>query len=477
MGEIQVQTDEKVASPQLASGGQKSFISSMLSILGGQAACAAIALVTEICYARLLGPAGRGQISLCLMAIAFGVLLGGVGGEGTIILWRADSKRKTSVWLPAVLLWGSLGCLIACVLWTVSYWRWHPPFLRGLSSSLALIILLSIPVGVALDYLFAMFVGQERFQMRARIATATQTAGLVALVLFLLFGRTSVNAMWANFASMLIGTLIGAFLLKDSFRGFWRIAAARGSFLPTLSFGLRGYFGLMASFFNYRLDVFVVNAFLNSAQVGLYALAVVISEALWQIPAAAALALYPRTARTVEDGATEFTCLIMRQILVIASVGAMAIGIGSMLFLPIIFGQRFRSSIAVIWLLLPGTLALSLGRIGVSDLAGRGKNGYSSVFSIISLAVTIVLDLTLIPRMGIQGAALASTAAYLTNTVLILNALKYELKVKWRALLVPTRSEWTFGQRAWLHLREWLKGDTTRTVAVNHVYRDPTAQE
>jgi len=200
-----------------------------------------------------------------------------------------------------------------------------------------------------------------------------------------------------------------------------------------------------------------VNYFLNATQLGLYALAVVISEALWQIPGAASLALFPRTARTVDRGATEFTCQLMHQILVIAAVLAAAIALGSWVFVPLVFGQRFRPSVAVVWILLPGTLALSLGRVGVSDLAGRGKNGYSSVFSITALIVTVLLDLLLIPRMGIWGAAVASSAAYSTNALLILCALKYELKVTWSALLVPTYSELTSYGQTWSNLREWIR--------------------
>ena len=434
-----------------------SFISSVATVLGGQAACAVVALATEICYARLLGPEGRGQISLCMMAIAFGVLVGGMGGEGVIILWSADRRRKSSVWLPAVTLWGLIGCVVTCSLWAVVYWRWHPAFLRSISSTLATIVLLSIPVGVLFDYQIGMLVGAERFRTRATVALAAQTTGLAGFAVLLLFGRSAENALWGELFGILVGAGVAAAMLKGAFRGLWRVGAARENLLPTLSFAMRGQFGLVASFFNYRLDVFVVNYFLNPTQVGLYALGVVIAEALLQIPAATALALFPRTARTIEEGATEFTCLIVRQMLVIATAGAIAIAIGSWLFIPLVFGERFRPSIAVVWLLLAGTLALSLGRVGCSDLGGRGKGGYSSAFSITALVVTVALDLIMIPRLGIRGAALASSAAYVTNAMLILAALKYELKVTWRSLLVPSFAELASYQQAWSRFREWMR--------------------
>jgi O-antigen/teichoic acid export membrane protein len=435
-----------------------SFVSNVAAVTGGQVACAVLGLVSEICYARFLGPQGRGQISLCLMLIVFGVLVAGMGGEGTIILWRAHPERNAKPWLPAVLFWGLLGCVLTCGLGAAAYWRWHPAFVRGVSGSLAAIVLISIPISVLFDYQLALLVGEERFRARAVVAVISQLAGLAGFATLLLFARTAKTALWGNFLGVLAGLLVTSLLVRESFRNFWRLRTARENFFPTLSFALRGQFGLVASFFNYRLDVFIVNYFLDSAQLGLYALGVAISEALWQIPTAAAIALFPRTARTASDGAADFTCRLMRQVLLLATAGALVTGIAAGMFLPLVFGERFRPSIAVVWLLLPGTLALCLGRVAASDLSGRGHSGYSSVFSVAALVVTIVLDLILIPRLGIDGAALASSAAYLTNAILLLSALKHEIRVTWRSLLVPKRADWASYWQAWLRLRDWVRG-------------------
>jgi len=218
----------------------KNFVSSVAAVLGGQAACALLGLITEICYARLLGPEGRGHISLCLMAIAFGVLVGAMGGEGTIILWTADPKRRSTLWLPAVMSWGVLGCMLTSCLWAQTYWKWHPAFLRGLSPTLAGIVLITVPIAVFYDYLLAMLAGQERFQARANVSVASQAAGLAGFAALLFWARTSENAMWGNLLGILVGFSFAAAILIHSLRGFWRISAARGSFLPTLRFGIRG---------------------------------------------------------------------------------------------------------------------------------------------------------------------------------------------------------------------------------------------
>src|SRR5271168_5282675 len=118
-----------------------SFLSNLTTVFTGQAACAIIALIIEICFARMLGPAGRGQISLCMMAIAFGYLLGGLGGDIPIVVWAADTQKKPSEWLAGVLLCGTAGSVMACCVWVLAYHRWQSSIFNGITPELFRIIL------------------------------------------------------------------------------------------------------------------------------------------------------------------------------------------------------------------------------------------------------------------------------------------------------------------------------------------------
>jgi O-antigen/teichoic acid export membrane protein len=442
------------------------FLSNLATLLGGQATCAILGLGLEICYARLLGPSGRGLISLSMMAISLGVLLGGLGGEIPIVVWTADSKKKTSEWLPAVFLWGVIGSLLAGFSWALVYWRWHPPFLRGITSALAIIVLISIPLTIFDGYLTAVLTGLERFRLRAGISVIDQFAALVGIVAFaVLLGRNAEAAMLGILFGLLITLAISFVALRESLQGFWKVWSAQGRFGPALSLGVRAQFANLASFVNYRLDVFIVNYFLNPAQVGLYAVGVVVSEALWQVPQAAAVALTPRTARTIDEGATEFTCFVMRQVLLLSCVSGILLALFAPLLLPLIFGGRFRPSVFVVWWILPGTVAFSLAKVASADFAARAKPEFSALFSLIALVVTVSLDFGLIPRMGIKGAALASSAAYFLNAALLVIALKRQLKVGWKALLVPSVSEFASYHRAWHRCKKWVWSGPTPASA------------
>jgi O-antigen/teichoic acid export membrane protein len=438
-----------------------SFLSSVATVLSGQVGCAALGLVMEIFYARLLGPAGRGEISICMMMIGMGILVGGLGGEAPIVIWTADSKMQPSQWLPLMLVWGVAGCVLAGALWAAVYLHFQSTVLLSVSRSDAVLILLNIFAAVFSGYLMSILAGAERFRLRAGVSLADQAAALVSFLLLVVFLRRNAEmAILGNLIGLLIGAGFMLVCLRDLFRGPWKFPRIDREIVSGLSMGLRGQPGNLAGALFYRFDVFLVTFYLGPAQLGLYALGVVISEALWQIPTAVAAALLPRLARTVKQGGADFTSLIVRQVFAIACLLGVLVALASTIAVPLVFGERFRPSVPVIWWLLPGAIALSMAKVTCSDLTARFKSGYSTVFAFIAFGVCLPLDIVLIPRMGIQGAALASTGAYLTDAVLLLFALRHETKVSWRSLFVPSYEELLSYRQAslgcWLRLRSFI---------------------
>src|SRR5215469_14421185 len=89
-----------------------SFRSGLATVFGSQITCAAIALLLEAIYARLLGPTGRGELGLCLMATACAAVVGGLGIEVPITIWAADARKRPGEWLPAAISGGAAGCAL-----------------------------------------------------------------------------------------------------------------------------------------------------------------------------------------------------------------------------------------------------------------------------------------------------------------------------------------------------------------------------
>lgn len=427
------------------------FLKNIATILGGQFGTIAIAALTEVSVARLLGPAPRGQISVCTMAIWFGAVLGGLGGDAPIVIWAAGFRKKFSEWISVIFLWGTAGCGLTLYLWRVVYARWHSSTLQGVTPELARLVSFSIPPAILFSYMIALLTGTERFGQRATVALLRSAAGLAGfLALVWLYGRSAGAALWGSWLGLAFGIAATAFLSRDAVRWRnWSIPRFDKEIRSGFLVGLRGQLGPLTTFFTYRLDVFVVNYYFDPTQVGIYAVGVALSESLWQIPQAVAVALFPRTARTGAADATAFTCLILRQVLLISCVSAAVVALASPVAIPLVFGARFAPAVAVILWLLPGTVALGMGKVTAADLGGRGKTGYASLAGLAGFVATLVLDFALIPRWGIQGAAVASSLAYVAMGVVFLAALRHELKVGWRELLVPSRKELARYKEVW----------------------------
>jgi O-antigen/teichoic acid export membrane protein len=90
---------------------------------------------------------------------------------------------------------------------------------------------------------------------------------------------------------------------------------------------------------------------------------------------------------------------------------AVALGLASPL-LPLIYGASYTPMLVPLLLLLPGVVTLSLFKVLSVGFFGRGQPMLASWVALIGLVFQVGVDIMLIPRLGIAGAALASSLAY-----------------------------------------------------------------
>jgi O-antigen/teichoic acid export membrane protein len=124
---------------------------------------------------------------------------------------------------------------------------------------------------------------------------------------------------------------------------------------------------------------------------------------------------------------------------------AVAATLGNAVFAPLViiylYGPRFHPALLPLFILLPSMWFLGTGTVVAGDLRGRGRPGLSSAVAGASVAVTVVLDVVLIPLFGVPAAAIVSVIAYVVYGVLSLIALSRVSKIPVRELVVPTRQD------------------------------------
>jgi O-antigen/teichoic acid export membrane protein len=210
----------------------------------------------------------------------------------------------------------------------------------------------------------------------------------------------------------------------------------------SLGYGWKASLSNIISFINYRVDVYVVNLYLNPAALGVYALAVRIAEQLGQLSGAVSAVLLPRVSELHADENRQraITPIAARWTLYLT--GAMALGVLVIGRLVInILGADYSDSFSALVVLLPGIVSLALSRVLANDIAARGRPDLNIYTSLITIMVEVPSIFFLIQPFGVVGAAMASTMAYSAQAITSLVFYARLSKNDWWLSVVPNRSD------------------------------------
>jgi O-antigen/teichoic acid export membrane protein len=110
---------------------------------------------------------------------------------------------------------------------------------------------------------------------------------------------------------------------------------------------------------------------------------------------------------------------MVRPTLIGIAVAALPVALLTSPVMRLLYGAQFGPAVTPARVLLAGMLLAGGSGIASAYLYGRGTPGLNSIVLGAGLVITVVLDLLLIPRFGALGAAVASTAAYLSTDALL----------------------------------------------------------
>jgi O-antigen/teichoic acid export membrane protein len=158
--------------------------------------------------------------------------------------------------------------------------------------------------------------------------------------------------------------------------------------------------------------MFFINYFVGSGSVGIYSVSVGLAEILWYFPNAVGFVIFPKATATKPEVMSAFTpkvFLITLGVTALGAIGLMALG---KTFIQLIYSFAFIDAYIPMLVLLPGVILLGGAKVLTNEIAGRGYPQYNSINAGIALILTVIFDLILIPRLGMLGAALASSISY-----------------------------------------------------------------
>ncbi|MCC6790801.1 MAG: flippase [Thermomicrobiales bacterium] len=403
---------------------------------GSRLVASAATLCVGVILARQFGSDAQGQYAVMLASVLFLQLFADLGltysnvlhiGQRTI---DESDVVAVSIYAGASIALVLVGAVVAAM-----------PLLRhsvfdDTPDAIILIGLCSLPPIVLGSTLNAVNLGRQHMHRFNLINLVHGTSNLALVVLFVFGFNWSMRAVAS---AWLIASLI--FLIATAvcaFRGIDRRRAlsprrARAAAPLLLRYGAKSQVGNIAQFMNNRFDQLLVSAWLGSSQLGFYVAAVSFGEAFRFLPNAINTVLLSRVAASSEQDGRLLTGRAFKLTAAFALVWAAVSLVACVVFIRVLYGAAYEQAVGPTRILIPGIALLMTSSVFGAYLAGRGRAMVNSWITFAGLAVTLVLDVLLIPAWGIEGAAVASLASYTTCAVLTFSAY-------WKLAIAPGRS-------------------------------------
>lgn len=400
-------------------------------------------LLNGILIARATGDAGKGVYTLVISAAAMGALLFGLRWDRGVGHFLARDEKRLGAILGSILLMAGVASALGIAVWLLLPGLLERYVLRDLGRPAILLAVLILPVTFLWQGLLAVYGGLRDFRGRATYV------GLLAAVQVapasLLFAAGIRDAWWYLVAYL--ASILGLVLVQGG------LLVHRHGVRPTFDGRLIGqmarynslvYVAVLLDALAVRLDVFLINALLDppiaTAQVGVYSVAVGLATQLMRVPNLCGHVVFHRMSAN-EMGQGEATARLVRvSLLVMIPAGVLMALLGEWLIVRL-YSDAFIGATTALYLMIPAVMFLGILRLLAADLDGRGLPGRIGVCTALTAVAVTILDFWWIPIWGIEGAALASLAAYALGCLAASVLFSHVSGIAWADLFVPRKQD------------------------------------
>ncbi len=380
-------------------------------------------MVLAAIIARVLGPEGKGIYYMAILLSSFLIIFTDIGIGTSSVHFLGKKKYFPKEIFGSNIILSILTSIVAVLIGFVIILFFHQEIFPGINKEYLYLSLFLIPLSLFFNYTISVLLGLQKIDKYNFVVIIKDVINLVLVVILLLGLNFGIKAaiIAATVASFTTDILL-YFLVKKEIGGIC-FSLNKNILKNFFSFGSKIYFSNIVGLLHYRIDIFLLNIYLNPAAVGLYSVAVVLSERVWIISQSVSVVIFPKiSSETDKNELKRFTPIVCRNVLFITSVLAIFLFIFSHWLIILIFSIEFLEAVIPFQILIIGSIAFSAGRIISSDLAGRGKPIIDNYIGLFSTVLNIIFNIILIPKIGIVGAAWASSITYIFGSLLELFA-------------------------------------------------------
>jgi antigen flippase len=376
-------------------------------------------LATGILTARLLAPAGRGELAaINLLPSLMGYLLT-FGIPGALLYHLRRNKDGARATTGAAIV---IACVLGCVGVVIGY-AIMPYALRRYSPhviQMAQLFMLTTPLSLLMYVCSSVFESAGDFWYSNSTKFLSPLITLASLIIFWATGRLDVLTAAISYA--LPSLPIGVRMLVSVLRCFHPrfLPFVRDVYRELFSYGLRSFGIEIINVVGGQIDQVLVITFLSPAAMGLYAVALAGSRVLQIFQSSVVRVLLPRIAARPLREVVDAVGKAMRITTALTAPVCAAVILLAPLLLGLAYGGKFVAAAPVLRVLAFEAPFAGATWILAQAFLGVGKPGAVTVLQAAGLACSFPLMLVLIPRFGLLGAGFALLISTLVRFALVL---------------------------------------------------------
>jgi O-antigen/teichoic acid export membrane protein len=387
----------------------------ILNTFGTKMLVAVINLTIAILISQVLGDSGKGVQSLVLTNISF-ILIFSEIVCGASLVYLTSRHSFSKLWLPSI-LWALLMAVVMGLIINL--------LTPGLDCTLAVHTAILSFVSSFANIHFRVLIGKEEVK-KANANTLLQPFMLLVtlVVYYLLLGKRDIYGYIIGlYVAYLSSSILGFFQLREEYRmlRLYSFGEYKESLKDLFKYGFLNQTGHFVQFFNLRLSYYLLNAYVDTAHVGVYSNSVSLAESIWIISNSIALVQYGRISNSTNKEYNQNLTLNLGKLCFVVSLAAVLV----LALLPsslyqFVFGPEFGGMAHIIRILAPGVLCYSLFLILGHYYSGSGRYFMNTLAALCGLVATLVGGFILVPRFATTGAAITASVAYALNAFFLL---------------------------------------------------------
>lgn len=405
-------------------------------LYGSRLGSALVGVVTTVIVARVLGPDQRGAYFLA-QTVALGAFsLAHLSlDQGTFWAVAERSARVRQLWRPLA-LWTGAATIAAVVGYAALVGS--GVLLDGVSSATVIVAAVLIPASLVLQFSSGLVYAFGQARVAAFGVAVAAGIQLVGTVAFALAGRLdSTTAIAVVVVSTLLGTWpMLATLYATGRHDEPRLAKFR--IRELLGVSIQNHLGVVSIWLARRADILVISFFVSAGDLGVYTLAVTLTEfVLLSADAVAQAALGRQGALERGDSgrlsvalAADSTRIALVQVIMLGALGWPILLLG--------FGREWLDAYPSILALSPGIVALAYVRPLLAIFIRTGHSLELSLAIAVAAGLKIGATGVFAEHFGPVAVAAASSVAWIVAAMLIMWRMRAALDLRlWAPSLVP----------------------------------------